>query len=58
MPSTVEDPVGNAPNERWRGEERLELERQYRGLNNYLYYFKGFLTINVVQSAPKPYSNY
>ena len=27
VPSTVEDPVGNAPNERWRGEEPLELER-------------------------------
>ena len=29
-----------------------------RGLNNYLYYFGGFLIIIIVYWAPKPFSNY
>ena len=30
----------------------------YSGLNNYLYYFGGFLVISIVYENPKPYSNY
>ena len=30
----------------------------YRGLNDYLYYLGGFLTIIIVRWAPKPYSYY
>ena len=33
-----------------------EIVVYYRGLNNYQYYFGGFLIISIVQWAPKPYS--
>ena len=28
------------------------------GLDDYLYYFRGFLIIVIVECTPKPYSNY
>ena len=36
----------------------LAASAYYRGLNNYLYYFGGFLIMIIVYWAPKPYSNY
>ena len=42
----------------WGGMWCTVFKDEYRGLNNYQYYFGEFLIISLVSFAPKPYSNY
>ena len=40
-----------------RSSKKGSANNYYRGLNNYQYYFWGFLLILIVECAPKPCSN-